>query len=218
MSKKSRVGLYRPIVPKNKTVVNLGKGFPKKIIETHRYCEQVNLTTGVGGVLSVYNFSCNGMYDPNVSGTGHQPMFFDQVNAIYNQYCVIGSKITVEWTCPGAAINMVYGIVINDNTAAPPSLNAAMEHPSCISRTYPYNAYTNPSTFMTKKFSAKQNFGRVPVGNSAFTGNGSTNPSEQMYYQLFVDSSAVSTQGTLTAKVTIDYIAVWTERNDIATS
>lgn len=48
------------------------------------------------GSISNYIWSGNSVYDPDVSGTGHQPMGFDQWSAFYNKYTCFGSKITVE--------------------------------------------------------------------------------------------------------------------------
>lgn len=36
------------------------------------------------------------MYDPDLTGFGHQPYFFDQLTDIYSHYVVIGSKIKIS--------------------------------------------------------------------------------------------------------------------------
>jgi len=55
----------------------------------------INLT-GTAGVIAQYAFSANGCYDPNVTGTGHQPMGFDTGMLYYEQCTVLASKITVR--------------------------------------------------------------------------------------------------------------------------
>ena len=42
--------------------------------------------------------------DPNHTGVGHQPLYFDQLMTIYNHYIVIGAKITVKFTAYPATI------------------------------------------------------------------------------------------------------------------
>ena len=41
-------------------------------------------------------FSGNGLYDPDVSGVGHQPLGFDQWMTLYNRYRVYASRIVVN--------------------------------------------------------------------------------------------------------------------------
>ena len=44
---------------------------------------------------NTWQFSGNSLYDPDVTSTGHQPMFFDNFMAVYNRYRVNYSQITV---------------------------------------------------------------------------------------------------------------------------
>lgn len=47
------------------------------------------------GQIGSYYFSANGMFDPNISGTGHQPMGFDQMMLFYEQCTVLRSSISI---------------------------------------------------------------------------------------------------------------------------
>jgi len=62
---------------------------------TLRYSQQVQLdpTTGV----AVQQFRMNSLHDPDYTGTGHQPMGYDQLcPALYQQWWVTASKITID--------------------------------------------------------------------------------------------------------------------------
>jgi hypothetical protein len=56
----------------------------------------LSLGNGTGAVTS-YFYSCNSMYDPDTTGTGHQPMGFDQMMVFYNHYCVTAAHAKVTF-------------------------------------------------------------------------------------------------------------------------
>ena len=91
---------------KNPVAIRLGKQpIPKQLYNRLKYAETINVPIGVGGTGN-YLYSCNGMYDPNITGTGHQPMYFDQFTAMYDHYTVLKSmmKATVVANTTGATI------------------------------------------------------------------------------------------------------------------
>lgn len=66
---------------------------------TLKYCQRVTFDSNLDGQSLIQTFSANSCYDPDSTGTGHQPMNFDQlcgVNGFFTKYTVIGSKICVQ--------------------------------------------------------------------------------------------------------------------------
>jgi len=53
--------------------------------------------TIINNTLTVrdYKYNLNGLFDPNNSGTGHQPKGYDQLSALYQRYRVYQTR----WTC-----------------------------------------------------------------------------------------------------------------------
>jgi len=78
-----------------------GQPFPREMNTTFTYATSVVLNATAGAVASQL-FSSNSLYDPDVTGGGAQPRFFDTLvganatSAPYNNYRVYASKITVE--------------------------------------------------------------------------------------------------------------------------
>lgn len=70
--------------------------FPVRTQKKLPYFESSFLLAGASGVIQQYVFSANGIYDPNITGTGHQPLGFDTMMLYYEQYTVVSSRITVE--------------------------------------------------------------------------------------------------------------------------
>lgn len=52
-----------------------------------------NALTTING--SIWQYRANSVFDPDYTGVGHQPMYFDNLAAIYQNYRVLGCKITV---------------------------------------------------------------------------------------------------------------------------
>lgn len=199
--------------------VNLGRGFPKKLTFTHNYTETIRLQS-VGGSTPYYVFACNGMYDPNISGTGHQPYYFDQAAALYNHYVIIGSKIVWECVPESTTTNpMQVGVSVQDDAgltiAAPTDLeefpqgNCKLVAPSSM----------GGKCYFTQKWSAKKYFGGAPLSNPNLQGTPSANPTELSYYMIAMrPTPGLVTDCTLVCKATITYVAVWKEIKEIATS
>lgn len=70
--------------------------FPSRTIRKLRYSTNFSLSNAVGAVAS-YVFAANGLYDPDITGTGHQPMGFDQLMLSYNHYVVTHARILLTF-------------------------------------------------------------------------------------------------------------------------
>lgn len=216
--KTARRARTRARTVRNRNTVPVGLGFPKKMVITHKYCENLLFQTGALGVKANYNYSCNGMYDPNATGVGHQPMYFDQMIALYDHYCVIGSKITVK-VCKGndgyPQVPITVGMFVNDDTTTSTSTQTLMENSLGIHKVI---STGQPFCTLTKKWSARKYFGKSPLANTDLQGDLGNNPTEQSFYTIWIDSSASVLQTDCILDVTIEYIAVWKELKDIAGS
>lgn len=210
-SKRARTTRFRNVVP-------MGRGFPKKTIMTHRYVETINVNSGAAGAIANYFFSANGMFDPNQTGSGHQPMYFDQMGALYDHYHVIGSKITVEATTQNNTFAAgTFGVFLNDDTTnTPATVTGACEQGSARYKHFPANSNNNQK--VKKKWSAKKTFGGTVLSNTSLQGTTSANPTEQTFYNVFWGADDLTSNFQLTFIVTIEYIAVWDEVKDIAQS
>lgn len=63
-----------------------------------RYAETFTLSTGTAGVVgTVQDMILNSLYDPNLTGTGHQPYLYDTYQAQYASYRVNTCKVELLW-------------------------------------------------------------------------------------------------------------------------
>lgn len=199
-------------VPRNLTSVNLGVGFPKRVTCTLKYATSVSVASTIGAVNS-HLFSCNGMYDPDITSTGHQPLYFDQLMAIYDHYTVIGSKLRVR-ACPNT-LNQIgaVAIFVNDDTTTSITDIATISEQSSGTQLKVLPIGINEPVLLNSSWSAKQTFGGSVLGNDNLQGTASSNPTEQSYYQIcYQDLGAATT--TCRFIVEIEYIAVFDELKD----
>jgi len=75
---------------------NIGMPLVKRANLT--YCQQFIATQTTPAVPASNRFLINSMYDPDSTGTGHQPMGYDQWSTFYKEYLVKGAKITATFT------------------------------------------------------------------------------------------------------------------------
>jgi len=69
-------------------------GFTPTLATKIKYIEYVDFDAGAT-TSAVYVFRANNPYDPNYTGTGHQPMWWDTYSNIYSQCRVTKSSITM---------------------------------------------------------------------------------------------------------------------------
>jgi len=183
----------------------------------HKYAEQKSLATQ-SGADTQYQFSVNGMYDPNITGTGGQPMFFDQIAGIYDHYTVIGSKI--KWTVINASTTAVepYRCVfwINDDTTTSVGFDSLVATTGAQTRFA--QGGLNPDRIIVEQYwSARKNFGNC-LANDELKGTAAANPAEQQYFQITLRAVDSVTVIPLWVLVEIEYTAIWRERKEISLS
>lgn len=73
------------------TLSKTGKsGVPQAMNVKLKYTDSISVTSGTA---NAFTFGLNSMYDPNISGIGHQPMGYDQWTAFYDKYRVNACKV-----------------------------------------------------------------------------------------------------------------------------
>lgn len=217
---------YRKKRYAKRSVLSFSKApMPNRFATKLRYAESFSINPPTGGVAGTYVFVANGLYDPNVTGTGHQPRGFDQFMTMYDHYTVIGSKITATFTSAGIVGTsgpLTVGIALKDGTLTASNKNDYMEGRNVKSGVLLRAAGSDEAHKITlsKSFSTKKFLGvSHPLSSNVLRGSVSSNPIEDAYFHLFaqimtgaVDSAPIEVQ------VVIDYLTVFTEPKQPAQS
>lgn len=193
---------------------------PNYMMVKMRYQTNIVLDHGIAGI-AVHVFSANGLYDPDITGTGHQPRGYDQLMTMYDHYVVMGSKITAAFASRSSAANTNanIGIALKDSYGTVSDANEYMEGRNQIFKAI---EQINPSGCpkLTKTFSAKRFFGRTNVkDNQEFQGTINDNPAEQAYYHVWMQAfNSTVDVNPLDVNVFIDFIVLLREPKQPAQS
>lgn len=69
------------------------------------------------GLIGDYQFRLNSLFDPNLSGTGHQPYGFDTLSTLYNRYRVIACGWRVERAMLDNGAPLLVGAIPSNDTS-----------------------------------------------------------------------------------------------------
>lgn len=201
----------------NKTTVKSGLGFPKRMVMTHRYSQAGSITSNTA--LGRYAFHVNSMFDPDHSGVGHQPLYFDQMAALYNLYTVIGAKCVFKiFPLTSVANTVLMAGYINDNTSAAAATNwNTIAEQSQAKRTIMIPLTGKPAT-ITLKWSGRKAWGKGFLQNPNLSADTSNDPAEKQYFDFYTIAADGSTATTVRWEVMITYIAVWRELKEVTES
>jgi len=97
-----------------------------------RYAEEIDLDNIITG-LGEYIWRLNNIFDPNQTGTGHQPLSHDQWAALYKNYIVYGAKATVTLIASGnssaIAASATACMALSDTGSSITDIQTAIESP-----------------------------------------------------------------------------------------
>lgn len=216
--KKSKM-YRRRFAPMSRSAYPLGTSTVKRF----KYTEFFTINPSIGSAGS-YVFKANDLYDPNFTGTGHQPYGFDQIIQFYNHFQVLGAKVTFK-VYPGTnAPPFVMGVRLDDtNSLTTTNVDYLMEQPRNKRKLIGTgNNTTDKNTQITHTFSGSKFFRVAPTafkGNRAYMGTSGSSPSEEAYFICWIGPTNGSTDlTTYDCSVEIEYIARFTEPREVSPS
>lgn len=184
-----------------------------------RYVDQFALNIGAGGLPASHIFRANGLFDPNNTGTGHQPMGYDQWMAFYDHWTVLGAKCTVEahYTNAGATEKpAILAINVTDNNSSISDPNDILEQGGCTWKSM--NQFV--TTKLSKNYSTKKFFGCVNVmDRNDLKGNVTSDPADGAFFTIYALPTQAGEDNTpIYCTITISYIVCLSEAKDLAGS
>ncbi|AXH73454.1 MAG: putative capsid protein [Cressdnaviricota sp.] len=203
----------------------VGVGFPDMLYMTHNYEERVGVSApGDMNTNRQYRFMLNGMFDPNVTGTGFQPALYDNMGAIYTRYRVYAADVKVTFVSYTNDFTRVgfYATETNDTSAAGLWAQNTFSLDGLKSNRVAYKmlgAYATLSAtpqmcVIKKKFDFRQLLGEEVMTDSDFTAPTGSNPAKPFYLSVGGNNMfqpGVTNALHIEARVSIRFHTLWDE-------
>lgn len=176
---------------------------------TFKYSDFFSLNPALAGFAS-YVFCANGVYDPNITGVGHQPRGFDQLMALYDHFVVIHSKITataMEATSTDKT-NKWLALTLQDDSTPFAFSNDIFE---CRHTKWKPMYKDVPVGNLTMEFNNGFLGRSKPLSDPELKGSVSANPTETAFYIVYYGTDGGDDPGPVTCRVDIEYTVVLIE-------
>jgi hypothetical protein len=206
----------------SQAVIRQPSGVPDRLYVKLRYREQL-IFTQASGNLSENIYRGNSVFDPDLTGTGGQPLGFDQWTAFYGSYTVLGSSIEVESMCNGTTVtNCRVGVFpsLFSTSLGTTDQEKAEEQPYCQSRSLQMGNVGIGQGRLKAYMSTNKIWGvvrpavQIEDGYSALV---SANPSDSWFWHVFNYVPGATTQ-SLMQNVILTYFVVFESRTMLAVS
>lgn len=205
------------------TLANLGRVIiPDQMGTVLRYTDRVTLTC-IAGVAEIYEFKINSIYDPDLSGTGHQPVGRDEWMNFYSRYRVLSAK------CRASFYNLetVASYMAEISTAFSTERYIANSDPELLAQN-PYSRYKRLSLIqesskahLTQKTSIGPLLGESKESyktDTSYHGTADADPGVLAYWTAAVQPIDQSTTSQYIIYVDIEQYVVFHKRKALAES
>ena len=173
---------------------------------TLRYSQKFTISASLAQA-GTYVFRANSMYDPDLSGSGHQPRGFDQLMSMYDHFQVIGAKITIMSAQPSIA--SVIGVCIKDDSTVSTDYEDYFEENAAFNTIGMVGNDGEPMA-LKLNYSQKKFFGQGSL-EEQYEGSVAANPAEGAFFHVYQTAITDTATSTNAHVAVIDYIAVLTE-------
>lgn len=184
-----------------------------------KYVDRILLDPAIDTPAS-HVFRANSIFDPDSSGTGHQPMGHDEWNTFYTNYLVIGSKIKATYFPTATSTGMMGGVLLKSDSTLITNVEQLMEQGLTTPRSLAMATGGRP-TSVRRGFSPRKFFGVKDLKDNkgAIGASFGNNPSNGAFWHVYLNPMDSTTDiASVEVLIEIEYSVMLTERATLAQS
>jgi len=186
-----------------------GLGFPHSMLTNLRYVDTYALTI-TSGSLAKQVMRWNSVFDPDLTGTGHQPLYRDTYASIYDQYAVVSASIEVKIVNSSTTAVLLCGIVGEDDASSSSTPNTLCEQATGQHTILPPLAGSLSSHTFRMNWDCKKMLHIDPFTSETYKTAVGSNPTEESDLVIWATNFDASSE-SVTVHVTLVQTILWTE-------
>lgn len=201
----------------NKVINTNQFGFPDTYMCKLKYNDSYQLIGSLGGTGSQV-FRANSLQDPDFTGIGHQPRFYDELQNVYGKYVVLACKCKVNWSNSSSTVpaDCIISFSVSDPTGS--TYNSLNEN------RYSKWLQVGPSGGMGVKVNSmymkiSKLFGQSEIAeDNAFYSTNTANPTNTGYVAVAVKATDNASTTNVYATVTLTYYCLFKQVKIVSVS
>lgn len=199
-----------PVVPRITMGSNQVFGFPPLLLTKLRYCETYALISTTGSIAKQV-MNINSTFDPDSTGSGHQPLYRDTYASIYDHYAVVSAKITIQFQSLAATTGLACGAVIDDDSTSSSTASTLMEQNLGKHFLLPPLSGSLSNRTITMFWDCKKHLGIDPYTSQTYKTAVGSDPSEIATLVCWVAPADGASSATTQVQVTLEQTVLFTE-------
>lgn len=185
-------------------------GFPDRLLTRLRYCD-VGFIAMAAGALGNQVFRWNSTFDPDLTGTGHQPLYRDTYAAVYDQYSVIKARAKITLMNYSTSVGILCGVVIDDDASLASVPDTLMEQSHGISSFVTPLSGSKSEWEVSLSWDCQGILNINPFTSETYKTAVGSNPSEVSTLGIWAIPEDFSSTTTLRWKIELEQQVLWSE-------
>ena len=173
----------------------------------------------LGGIAADRVFRLNSLYDPDLTGVGHQPAGFDQLMTLYKYYAVVAASAHVTFQNTDTSNEAICITNVSNTNASITDVQPVIENGRCNYMLLSAAGRSRDVIDMKCAVNVLEEVGgRNVLDNQDLWGQAGSDPTNQLYLHVAAQPNSTTNMGPIGLVVVIEYDVIFFQPNTIPSS